>query len=68
MLAFLQAYELQVEAVSEADAEKAAELWRAGSGLSIADRFCLALAHRLGAVALTIDKQWGRNDLAVQIR
>lgn len=66
--ALLQAYEFHVEAVTAADAEKAAELWRAGSGLSLADRFCLAVAHRLGAVALTADKQWSGNDLVVQIR
>lgn len=64
----LQAYELQVEDVTEADAERAAELWRAGSGLSLADRFCLVLAHRLGAVVLTADKQWGGETPVVQIR
>ena len=27
-------------------------------GLSLADRFCLALARRLGAAALTADRNW----------
>lgn len=30
----------------------------AGAGLSLGDRFCLALAHRDGLPALTADKQW----------
>jgi ribonuclease VapC len=30
----------------------------AGAGLSLGDRFCLALAHRDGLSALTADKQW----------
>jgi ribonuclease VapC len=28
------------------------------AGLSLADRFCLALARRLGVPALTADRQW----------
>lgn len=66
--ALLQAYELQVEAVTEADAERAAELWRAGSGLSIADRICLAVTERLNTVVLTADKQWGDDAPVIQIR
>lgn len=29
------------------------------AGLSLGDRFCLALARRLGAPALTADRKWG---------
>ncbi len=64
----LQAYDLEVEVVTEADAERAAELWRPGAGLSLADRFCIALAHRLEAVVLTADKQWGDDSPVRQIR
>lgn len=47
-----------VEPVSPADAELAAALWRAGSGLSLADRLCLALGRRLNAEVITTDRAW----------
>ena len=47
-----------VEPVTAADAELSARLWAKGSGLSLADRLCLALGARLGADILTCDKQW----------
>jgi ribonuclease VapC len=36
-------------------------------GLSLADRFCIALARRLGAVALTTDQAWGRLEIGVTV-
>jgi len=54
----LATYDLAIEPVTMADAELAARLWRPGSGLSLADRLCLALGARLGAVVLTADRQW----------
>ncbi|MGI8462257.1 MAG: type II toxin-antitoxin system VapC family toxin [Solirubrobacterales bacterium] len=33
------------------------------AGLSLADRACLALAHRLGIPALSADRQWAELDL-----
>ena len=47
-----------------ADAEFAAglRLTTRDSGLSLADRFCLALAERLGATAVTADGAWTRSD------
>lgn len=47
-----------VEPVTEHDAEIAAGLWEKGSGLSLADRLCLALAQRLKAEVLTADSEW----------
>jgi len=47
--ALLQSYGVAVEPVLAADAELAARLWRTGSGLSLADRVCLATATRLAA-------------------
>ena len=35
-----------------------ARLWHRGSGLSLGDRFCLALAKRLDCPALTADRAW----------
>lgn len=54
----LLSFDLVVQPVSEADAERAAAMWRPGSGLSLADRLCLALAARLGATAWSADTQW----------
>ena len=56
--ALLLSYELSVEPVTQADAEAAAMLWAAGSGLSLADRLCLALTSRLAATAWTADAAW----------
>lgn len=66
--ALLQSYGLEVEPVTETDAERAAATWRAGSGLSLADRLCLALGHRLQAEVLTADRVWGDHEGIRQIR
>ena len=39
-----------------------------GPGLSLADRFCLATASRLGVLALTADRAWGDSEGIRQIR
>jgi ribonuclease VapC len=49
---------LQVTDVTEADAERAADLWKAGSRFSLADRLCLALGLRLSAPVATTDAAW----------
>lgn len=66
--ALLLSYALHVEAATVEDAERAAQLWRPTSGLSIADRFCLALGERLSATVLTADSAWGTSDTVRQIR
>jgi len=38
------------------------------AGLSVADRACLALAHRLGTLAVTADSTWSGLTLDVQTR
>jgi PIN domain nuclease of toxin-antitoxin system len=66
--ALLASYGVMVESVLETDAEWAGARWRRGEGLSLADRLCLALAHRLDAPALTADSAW-RDDASIrQIR
>ncbi len=57
-----------VEPVTAADAEQAAELWALGSGLSLADRLCLATGQRLAAHVWTADRSWGTSPLIHQIR
>ncbi|MDR2320494.1 type II toxin-antitoxin system VapC family toxin [Microbacterium sp. NPDC089698] len=64
----LLSYDLRVEPVGVADAEGAAVRWQRGSGLSLGDRLCLALADRLGAPALTADRAWGESHDVVQLR
>jgi len=64
----LRSYGLGVEPVTEADAELAAKLWRAGSGLSLADRLCLATGERLDAVVWTADTAWAGMERARPIR
>lgn len=66
--ALLLSYGLEVEPVTAADAEAAARRWRRGSGLSLGDRLCLALAERLGVVACTADAAWGSDPGIEQIR
>lgn len=56
--ALLMSFGLTIEPVTVDDAERAAEMWVQGSGLSLADRICLALADRLNDTALTSDAAW----------
>ncbi|GAB6858956.1 type II toxin-antitoxin system VapC family toxin [Microbacterium xylanilyticum] len=64
----LLSYDLRIEPVTVTDAELAAASWRKGSGLSLGDRLCLAVADRLGSAALTADRAWGESERVVQIR
>ena len=57
-----------IEPVVADDAEWAARRWRAGEGLSLADRLCLALAERMDATVLTADRSWGASERVRQIR
>ena len=64
----LTSYGLRVEAVTAADAERAARRWVRGEGLSLADRLCMALGDRLEADVWTSDKAWGTGERIRQIR
>ncbi len=66
--ALLVSYEVRVEAVTADDAEWAARRWRAGAGLSLADRLCQALGERLDVDVLTADATWGSDGRVRQIR
>lgn len=59
---------MEVVPVTAADAERAAALWHPGSGLSLADRLCLATAERLDAIVWTADAAWGSSERIRQIR
>lgn len=54
----LASFGLSVVDVTAGDAEIAADLWRQGSPLSLADRLCLALGRRMGVPVATADKAW----------
>jgi ribonuclease VapC len=54
----LSSFGLRVVDVTQDDAERAAETWRVGSPLSLADRLCLALGLRLGLAVVTADAAW----------
>lgn len=64
----LLTYDLDVEPVTAADAERAAQLWTRSGPLSLADRLCLATAERLDAVACTADRAWGSSETVRQVR
>ena len=66
--ALLLSYDLEVTPVLAEDAERAAELWRRGSGLSLADRLCLATGERLSATVWTADRAWPRSASVRQVR
>ncbi len=64
----LSARGLTVVDGTAADAVAAAALWQPGANLSLADRFCLATAKRLGVPAMTADRAWGEGEGIIQIR
>jgi len=66
--ALLSSYDIAVEPVTMGDAELAARRWQRGSGLSLADRLCMATAARLGVDAWTADSAWGDGVGIRQIR
>lgn len=66
--ALLLSYAVRVEPVLADDAEWAARRWRAGEGLSLGDRLCLALGERVDADVLTADSQWSSGGRVRQIR
>ena len=66
--ALLESYGVTVESVTVDDAEWAAARWQRSDGLSLGDRFCLALGHRLATDVFTADRAWGDGDGVRQIR
>ena len=63
----LESLGLEIVAFDAEDAEQAAQMWAAGSGLSLADRACLALARRRGVPAWTTDSQWLRHASGAEV-
>jgi ribonuclease VapC len=63
----LKALGTQVVPVDEVDALKAARLAGTRHGLSLGDRFCLAVAERLGRPAYTADRSWAKVDTEAEV-
>jgi len=66
----LDALGITVSHFGRLDARLAASFYRHRSGLSLADRVCLALARSLSSPAFTTDRIWRdwADDLAVDVR
>ena len=64
----LEALGVDLRAFGVGSARAAAALWRAGSGLSMGDRACLALAAEVGGTAVTTEGLWARSDHGVPVR
>lgn len=63
----LASFGLRVVDVTREDAWIAAELWRPGRALSLADRLCLALGMRTELAVATADAAWGDLDDGPQV-
>jgi ribonuclease VapC len=68
----IRALELDMVAADEESAYAASDLYlpTRSAGLSLADRFCLALAKRLGRFALSADRAWTKvpGDVSVTMK
>jgi PIN domain nuclease of toxin-antitoxin system len=66
----LQALGVTVTPFGRLDARLAASFFRQGSGLSLADRVCLALARSLSSPAYTADRVWQTraDELGVEVQ
>jgi len=58
---------LTVMEATKGDARLAASYWEPGTSLSIADRFCLALAYRFDSPAVTAERAWATLDVGVEV-
>jgi PIN domain nuclease of toxin-antitoxin system len=63
----LKALGVRIEVVAQDDAETAAVLAGTNPTLSLGDRFCLAVAERLGLPAYTADRAWRKAVTAAQV-
>lgn len=64
----LEALGIEFRDFDLAMARPTAKAWLPGSGLSLGDRACLALAERVGGTALTTDGRWADAGLGVALR
>ncbi len=63
----LELWGVDVVPATRGDAALAARFWARATPLSLGDRFCLALAFRLGARAVTTERSWAGLDTGAEI-
>jgi PIN domain nuclease of toxin-antitoxin system len=63
----LESRGVSVVSATRGDAVLAAQFWERGSSLSLGDRFCLAVAFRLGARAVTAERAWAELDTGAEV-
>ena len=61
-------FDIQYDVFSLEDARLAADIANENPDISLGDCACLALAKRLGAMAVTADRVWGERRAGVNIR
>lgn len=66
----LESLGVQILPFTVEDASYTVQLWSTTrrAGLSLGDRACLSLAHRLGLPAFTADRSWSGLGLDVEVR
>jgi ribonuclease VapC len=64
----LEALGVEFRDFDVSSARPTADAWSPGSGLSLGDRACLALAGRVGGTAVTTDARWAGAGLDVDLR
>jgi len=64
----LEALGVEFRDFDVSSARPTALAWTPGSGLSLGDRACLALAGQVGGTAVTTDARWAGASLDVDIR
>jgi PIN domain nuclease of toxin-antitoxin system len=64
----LEALGLEFRDFDGAMARPTAKLWSKGSGLSLGDRACLALAWAAGIPAVATDSQWAKLKIPVDVQ
>jgi PIN domain nuclease of toxin-antitoxin system len=63
----LEAFGVGVVGATRGDATLAARFWEHRTPLSLADRFCLATAYRLGARAVTADRAFSAMHSGIEV-
>ena len=64
----LEALGVEFRAFDISSARTAAAVWTAGTGLSLGDRACLALAGSTGGTAVTSDRRWADAEPEIRVR
>ena len=64
----LRSLGLDVADVTRIDGERAAALWTRENSLSLGDRLCLSVAHRLEKPAVTAESRWAAADAGIEVQ